>query len=553
MTGGRPVTMSKIRRVAGPADLVDPGVSEVRIIEGLESVRDEASAGCLQSWGRLADQCGAAAFFQRPLWCLSWYESYADEWKPVVLVATLDGRAIGVAPMARHRTSGQVAFAGAHMADYRDVLVSPGFRGIAVPALLRALLTLTDGRLVIGPTEPGSATITEARAFGERHREWRSIVRLHPCWRVVLEPPVSELVEKKKSVRRHRAHYRRLGDLRYQRITTAGEWAALREVFFEHHTLRQVYTGRVSAFHDLRARQFFDALVQRDLSGLHVSALWLGRRCLASHFGYRAGGIVYWGAHAMDLREEQHSPGQLLLADLIAQSLREGNSEIDFTVGSEDFKARFGTICVGAPQMHFYTGVGRYWGIRARQYAVATAKAGVRTVLSDRAWKRLRALAGGDVERPPARRGARKPPIITVAVTRERFRACGSGPATTARVEFNEDQLGDLVKRPDPMQSADAVRRAVDRRAANVTLHTCLADGWLAAYGWSVTSGDETRLEEFTVVSGDTPHWGGLHVEAIVKDAFQRGASRVVVSCARSDALRWELEELGFSAEVSVS
>jgi CelD/BcsL family acetyltransferase involved in cellulose biosynthesis len=527
---------------------------EVLFFEGLGAVSQGIKSGPLGVWENLAEDSGGAGFFQRPLWCMSWYEAYVDEWEPVVALAISQGEPIGLAALAKQKASGEIVFAGGGMADYRDFVTLPAQRDRAVEALVQAVLRLSGGRFAIGPTEPGSTTIAEVLAAGERTGEWRGIIRTHPCWRVVLTQRLAELVGAKKSIKRHRAYYRRLGDLQYQRVRNADEWEVLREVFFEQHTLRQLYTGREPSFHDSRKRNFFDRMFHLDPQGVHVSALWLGERCLASHFGYAAGGTVYWGAPAMDVSEERHSPGQLLLADLIADAV-EGYREIDFTMGMEGFKARFGTVCVTLPQVHVYAKRWRYWTARLQQIGIAGAKAGVCRIFSEQARKTVREMIAQGARWPAAQYAAPtrvreegRRSLVTLAVLHDRFRVRSFPVEKRNGLCFHENEIGDFAKCRNPMEVAPVLRAAIERAGRGLTLHTLLVDAQLVGYGWSLKRGQEAYLSGFkSVSSGGQEPLVGVHIGFVVQHAFEQGALRVCVSCGKSErALHRQLEEMGF-------
>src|SRR5262249_41815799 len=279
-------------------------------------------------------------------------EAYADEWDPIVIAATSNCKLAGLAPLARHKGSGDLAFAGNNMADYRDFLVRDSERAWVTQLLTEKTLSLGASHFVLGPTDPQSRTT--AGILVQRTHKWAALSRNHPCWRLALSREVAERIQSKDSIKRNRRHYRRLGTLRYQRILTADGWAALRSTFFEQHTLRQLQAERIPSFADRRKVNLFDSLFLRDPHRVHVSALWLDDRLLASHFGFCDDEKIYWGAPAMDVLEAKHAPGQLLLAELIAHGCDEGYREIDLTLGAEDFKARFGTHCVQLGQVHIY-------------------------------------------------------------------------------------------------------------------------------------------------------------------------------------------------------
>ena len=200
-----------MRLESRPGALDDLAATDERVVvlEGLETVRTELAQGCLRSWDVLADRSPGATFFQRSVWATCWYEAYADEWEPIVLVALAGGEVIGLAPMGRHRRSGRLTFAGELMADYRDLVVVPTAQDAAIPLLAEAMLDLSGGEFVIGPTDEGSVTVRVLTQSAGRSRPWWGQLRTDPCWRVELSAESVAAVERKQSVRRADDRYYR--------------------------------------------------------------------------------------------------------------------------------------------------------------------------------------------------------------------------------------------------------------------------------------------------------------------------------------------------------
>jgi CelD/BcsL family acetyltransferase involved in cellulose biosynthesis len=520
----------------------------VVVLDGIETIRAELAGGRLRRWDELADRAPGATFFQRPLWATCWYEAYANEWDALVLVALSGDDVIGLAPLGRHRPSGRLAFAGELMADYRDLVVAPEARETAVVLLTRALLDLSGGDFVIGPTDVGSVTID---TLTRRPRGWWGHLRTDPCWRVELSAESVASIEGKQSVRRNRAHYRRRGALRYERVRGETEWRRLRPVFFEQHTLRQLAVGRAPSFHDVRKQRLYDTLLARGPDSVHVSALWVDGRCLAAHYGYSSGGTVYWGAPALDVTEDHgsRSPGQLLLAELVAAARAEGYRELDLTLGEEAFKVRFGTKCVQVGQVRLYGARTRYWAARGHRLAIETVKAAITRAVSDSAWARLRRVFHPE---PPLPTLAREPEGgARIEVRRTAFVEPGVPEDPQAAPQRHENQLGDLVRVGDPVVMGPAVRTALDRIGDAWTLHTLVREGRLQSYGWSWAREGRIDLRDLAAAPGEGSDAVVALVGLVASQAFARGAGLVSIGLDGPDGwLPARLRELGFTVRV---
>ena len=350
------------------------GGDETIWLEGLPAVQAARRGGVLDGWEELLALDEVATFFQTPAWCLPWYRCYAEEFSPLVLVVRRARRLVGLAPLAVRRTTGGLAFAGDGMTDYRDVVASDEHRASVVAALLdRYRAGALPQVFRVGPLQPDSAT---ARLIPVQARplRLRTIARAHECWRLRLDNSTDlERFINKDSVRRRLNYFRRQGEVALERLTPE-TWPRLRQTFFAHHSQRQIRMGRVVAFEDPRKRAFYDALIAEHPESVHLTALRVGQRYVAEHYGYLWRGVLYWGAPAHDVAEERNSPGQVLLAVLIQSAAASGLRTIDFTLGSEEFKGRFGNERVELPTIEVYGSAHRYHRQRLRDAAVRSVK-----------------------------------------------------------------------------------------------------------------------------------------------------------------------------------
>jgi CelD/BcsL family acetyltransferase involved in cellulose biosynthesis len=87
-------------------------------------------------------------------------------------------------------------------------------------------------------------------------------------------------------------------------------------------------------------RQWLDRLRWADSPRLRGSlqALRAGDRLVAVHFGLRGGDVLHHYLPAYDARVAMHSPGHLLLAQIVEQAAGEGLAWIDFSAGDMEFK-----------------------------------------------------------------------------------------------------------------------------------------------------------------------------------------------------------------------
>ena len=72
-----------------------------------------------------------------------------------------------------------------------------------------------------------------------------------------------------------------------------------------------------------------------------LSALWSGDDLVAVHLGMRSGRVLHWWFPAYDPAFARHSPGLVLLRELLDAAPAEGIGLLDFGKGDEDYKSWF--------------------------------------------------------------------------------------------------------------------------------------------------------------------------------------------------------------------
>jgi CelD/BcsL family acetyltransferase involved in cellulose biosynthesis/GNAT superfamily N-acetyltransferase len=569
-------------------DNADSSAYRSRWVTDLAILEESLLTGELCFWDSLAAADSAATFYQGSAWCMEWYRNYADRFSPFVLVSTRGGELVGVAPMAVENSTNRLLFAGDRLSDYRDVVAAPGCRELVVDELLRIYRRKTfRDPLWVGPTLPESATVNlilERSAVNEVH----AIPRFHSCWRMWLGEGTTKGLTGKESVRRHMNYYKRQGAVSLERVERSDVWDSIKEDFYAHHSLRQLQAARPVSFNDPRKRALYDALLRDHHSTVHITALRVGDKVIAHHYGYVWRGVLYWGAPAFDVREEKHSPGQILLALLLQDAEASGLRGVDFTLGTEDFKKRFGNDCVNLPSAEVYRRAGAYRRRKLRDRVVNAAKESVtRFTGGPERWDQVVSSSGrltdelrrarelgltGSVPRV-VRRGVKKVGektkglIFTLVPGEIREVLPTLAPGETC--SFRDNEVGDLLKWDGGSRETAGEIQASVRIAGGIgqnrrTLHTVVINDQLASWGWSywpdkpalITETQTTLDFEPNSVSlygfHTVPEWRRRRLYQallvhIVKQRFAEGAARAYIMCVETNvASRKAIERAGF-------
>jgi CelD/BcsL family acetyltransferase involved in cellulose biosynthesis/GNAT superfamily N-acetyltransferase len=352
-----------------------------RAVTTLGELEDALAGGLSVEWASLVENDPSATLFQTAGWCLPWYRLYADSFDPYLILVTSGGRLVGLVPMAVDRAARTLVFASNTMADYRDVVALPGYRGQVVGELMRLYL---DGRfantLQIGWLDPASETLTLVEHLCAR-RGLRYTVRRQPCWRWFPPAPA------KPSAQKFLNWYKRNGGASFDVIDSEPAWQRFREEYYRQHTLRQIQAGRQTAFDDTRKAALYDALFHSPDIQPHVTAFVNGERMLAGHFGYVWRGVLLLGPPSIRLEDEQRSPAVILLSWIIQNAERLGLKGFDLTIGESDFKKRLGNQCVELSMVEVYANASAYYLDAARDATVNAAKRAVERAAGPDTWK----------------------------------------------------------------------------------------------------------------------------------------------------------------------
>lgn len=303
-----------------------------------------------EQWNGLVAGNETDTVFQTFEWFDAWWGTFGAEHALFFLILRQSQSIVGFAPFMLRRISRgrtQLQFVGTGSADYLD-LVAPFDRTAALEAVCRFLRTHLHrwDRVLLSNVPMQSSTWRMLKSVGADtglHVLQRSRT---PCPVLQLdgrEDAVLRLINK-YSVRRPLNWFNRRGTLRFRHLTSWAEIQSLLPRFFEQHSDRwHAATHRRSLFDDGRQREFYQSLAHKghEASWLLFSILELNDEPIAFHFGFDYRGTVIWYKPSFDVRYADHSPGLLLIRQLIQDALQRSRQELDFTIGDEPFKGRF--------------------------------------------------------------------------------------------------------------------------------------------------------------------------------------------------------------------
>ncbi len=296
-------------------------------------------------WDALVVRGASDVVFLTWPWQAAWWEVFGRG-ELLLVAAEREGEVIALAPLFTE--AGMVYFVGSGGSDYLDFLGDTGGPGV-LPALLEHARRSVDG--FIGfvfyhlPDDSLNAARLEAAARTMGLPIFDEGEQLAPALDLRGQPEAAREAARKKSLIRHEKFFARDGGLRVTHSRTAPEILPHLARFFAQHEARWAGTPSPSLFCDEAQRQFYRRLTEL-ASGdgwLRFTRVEATGKAIAFHFGFCWRGSFLWYKPSFDIELARHSPGEVLLRQLVLAAMEEGAHTFDFGLGDEPFKARFAT------------------------------------------------------------------------------------------------------------------------------------------------------------------------------------------------------------------
>jgi CelD/BcsL family acetyltransferase involved in cellulose biosynthesis len=323
--------------VSGPSS-ADGGSWNVSIVRGVDVKR------CFdRRWDQLVAATPSATTFQTAGWYRTWIAHVADAERvaPLVVLVSRNGRVV-LACALQHRLANVpvVEPLTAPWSDYHEAVGDGGDAGIA--ALATGLRQLAAGTpVVLDDVRPGGLLEKAARTVGA-HFAASTRTRALP-----LDDPtaVDRALRDRDHARKQRV-LQRAGTLRIVHNTDRRDAAAAMARLIALH--REQWRSRrdvVAPFDGGVTDAFFAALPSELGAGsMVVSELLLDDRVIASYAGLRHG--PWFGAYrtTFDVAVGKHSPGHVLVREMIRTLPALGVTTFDFMRGDYGYKSRYASV-----------------------------------------------------------------------------------------------------------------------------------------------------------------------------------------------------------------
>jgi len=296
-----------------------------------------------EAWNTLLHRGSSNVVFLTWEWQRAWWESF-DRSGLMLVLAENDGEPVALAPFFEEE--GLIYFVGSGGSDYLDFIGDVRGEGVLEALIAAAIEEASSFRGLRLYHVPEHSTM------GERLRGAAVSLGLAVEDEIGMSAPALDLTSdagqaalKKKSLLRHENFFRREGGLEILHFRSADDVAARLEAFFAQHIERWSGTPFPSLFHENQQKDFYRALTRWGAVGgwlRFTEVRWRGAS-IAFHFGSSYAGTFLWYKPSFDLALARHSPGEVLLRQLLLAALEEKAHTFDFGLGDEAFKERFAT------------------------------------------------------------------------------------------------------------------------------------------------------------------------------------------------------------------
>lgn len=307
-------------------------------------------------WNALVSKGGTDAIFLTWEWQKAWWDSFGRHGL-LLLGAERDGELLAIAPFFAEE--GMSYYVGSGGSDYLDFVGD-----IRAPEVLDGLLRFARNSV---PDFNGFRFyhVPDRSPTGELLRASASRLNLvlqeegsqtAPATQLGVDNEADRALTQKKSLLRHEAYFRRSGSLEVTHHSTVEAIEPHLEEFFQQHIARWSATPYPSLFHDARQQRFYRTVTQGASSAgsLRFTRIAADGHSIAFHFGFVYNGSFMWYKPTFAIELARHSPGEVLLRQLLLRAIDEGAHTFDFGLGDEPFKQRFATHSQGVRDFGLY-------------------------------------------------------------------------------------------------------------------------------------------------------------------------------------------------------
>ena len=296
-----------------------------------------------EAWAALQYKGSGNTVFMTWHWQKAWWEVFGRG-KLLLLLAVKKDQPVALAPL--FADGGMLFFVGSGGSDYLDFIGDTSEPEI-ISGLLQLAIENTPGVLGIRFYHIQSSSPTQQLLFNIAKKQgWDCFDEggmASPVLSIRDFPEQAKAAAAKKSLLRHEGWFNRNGGIEVQHYSHSNNILPHLDAFFEQHIERWSATPHPSLFLDPLQRRFYKRLCEAasDTGWLRFTIVYWQQQAIAFHFGMHYNCSFLWYKPTFDITLAKHSPGEVLLRQLLLKAMEEAADYFDFGLGDEAFKSRF--------------------------------------------------------------------------------------------------------------------------------------------------------------------------------------------------------------------
>ena len=325
-------------------------LAHVEILRSLEDIY-----ACERVYRRLYAVCGGNNPFRSWEWLQSWLEVYGGEIDPAFICVHSENATVGIFPLYRGRFGGReerfLRFIGDQFVGSENLgpLVRPRDRQFAWIHMLRAVEKNIPDRSILFWDDAAAhdGTFSTLQAVGQKLGVLSLWKRKNVCPLLRFRPldfyPPEVQAHYRMARRKMKALVKKFGpDLEILENET--DLGRQLEDFFALHQKLWRSREKPGSFTSPRKREFYRRIASRflRLGRLNFFTMRIGRRAVASYFGFTWGGTFYYLQSGFDPEWARYSVGTVLFYRTLQTLRTRGVQEVDFLRGAERYKFLWG-------------------------------------------------------------------------------------------------------------------------------------------------------------------------------------------------------------------
>jgi CelD/BcsL family acetyltransferase involved in cellulose biosynthesis len=327
---------------------------QTRILNGF----DDPSFG-RDDWEKLLHSGETNTVFLTWEWQRVWWEVFGQG-QLLLVVAEQQGEPVALAPF--YTDAGMIYFIGSGFESYHLDFIGETSDSEVLEALLETARDFVPNFVgfkfyFVADHAPTRRRLEAAAAkLGfESYEQWDVTAMTMD---LLTDPVAARAATRKKSLVRHENFFKREGTLKVEHFREAAAVRPQLAEFFAQHITRWAGTDSPSLFLASAGRTFFERWMEMasERGWLRFTRVEWSGTPIAFHFGFNYQGRFIWYKPTFAIEVARHSPGEVLLRQVLLGAIEEGARLFDLGTGDDEYKFRFATDFDRVRAFAFYPG-----------------------------------------------------------------------------------------------------------------------------------------------------------------------------------------------------